>query len=111
VDLQEIFKQTIASRTLRKDFSKMLGKYELIYGEFEILYHLLSQASQQPSAITAFLNCQPAATSRIIKSLYQKELVEYDHDVDDRRQVYVSLSKKGQKLIETINSASASASA
>jgi len=99
MDLQQIFSQTITARALRKDFSKTLGRFGLIYGEFEVLYLLLSDKSLQPSSITAHLQCQPAATSRIIKSLHQKELVEYNHDADDRRQVYVALSAEGKSLI------------
>lgn len=109
MDLQEIFNQTIASRALRKDFTKLLGTNELIYGEFEVLFLLLDAASLQPSSITSSLQCQPAATSRLIKSLHQRSFVEYDHDEEDRRQVYVSLTEQGKKLIDKIKAQAASA--
>lgn len=105
MNLHEIFTHTIASRAMRKDFVKSLLVYELIYGEFEILYLLYGSEALKPSEITYALNCQPAATSRIIKSLLQRKFVEYDHDQDDRRALSVSLSKQGKVVIETIKNA------
>lgn len=102
MDLNEIFTHTIASRAMRKDFAKLLTSFEIIYGEFEILFLLLSNNALNPTEITYTLNCQPAATSRIIKSLHHREFIEYENKVDDRRQVLVSLSKQGKFLIETI---------
>ncbi len=101
-DINNIYTQTVESRALRKEFGKMLRDFNLIYGEFEILYLLLSKESLQPTVITASLNCQPAATSRIIRSLHKRNLLSYTHDLDDRRQVFVSLTKPGLKLIESV---------
>ena len=101
-DIENIYTQTVESRASRKVFGQMLKGYELIYGEFEILFLLLDKESLQPTEITALLNCQPAATSRIIKSLHQRDLLSYTNDLDDRRQVFVSLTTSGQTLINSI---------
>jgi len=105
MNLHEIFTHTIASRAMRKDFVKSLLVYELIYGEFEILYLLSGSEALKPSEITYALNCQAAATSRIVKSLSQRGLVTYDHNQDDRRAVSISISEQGNALIETIKDA------
>lgn len=105
MNLHEIFTHTIVSRAMRKDFVKSLQIYELIYGEFELLYLLSGSGSLKPSEITYALNSQPASTSRIVKSLLQRDFVEYDHNEDDRRAVTVSLSEHGKELIETIKDA------
>ncbi|MFK7815830.1 MAG: MarR family winged helix-turn-helix transcriptional regulator [Gammaproteobacteria bacterium] len=101
-DIENIYTQTIESRAFRKEFGKTLKSFKLIYGEFEILYLLLGKESLQPTAITALLNCQPAATSRIIRSLHQRNLLTYNHDLDDRRQVFVSLTASGLALIKSV---------
>ncbi|MDH3609791.1 MAG: MarR family transcriptional regulator [Gammaproteobacteria bacterium] len=105
MNLHEIFTHTIASRGMRKVFVKSLLVYELIYGEFEILYLLSGSEALKPSEITYALNCQPAATSRIVKSLLQRNFVEYDQNQDDHRAVTVSLNEQGKMLIETIKDA------
>ena len=105
MNLHEIFTHTIASRAMRKDFVKSLLVYELIYGEFEILYLLSGSEALKPSEITYAVNCQAAATSRIVKSLSQRGFIDYNHDQDDRRAVSVSLSEQGKVLIETIKDA------
>lgn len=101
-NIDVIYKQTIESRALRKEFSKILKGFNLIYGEFEILYLLLNNNSIQPTVITSLLNCQPAATSRIVKSLHQRDFLNYTHDLDDRRQVFVSLTSSGSALIGSV---------
>lgn len=102
MDLDAIFTHTISSRAMRKEFIKILTSHNVIYGEFEILYLLEGDETLNPTVITSRLNCQPAATSRLIKSLHQRNFVEYDHKVDDRRQVLVSLSAQGRVKMDDI---------
>ena len=102
MDLHKIFTHTIASRAMRKNILKILVNFKIICGEFEILYLLQGSEGLNPSEITYTLNYQPAATSRIVNSLNQRGLVEYNHDQDDRRQVSINLSEQGKFLIETI---------
>ncbi len=102
MNLHEIFTHTIASRAMRKDFIKSLLAFELIYGEFEILFLLSGNDALKPSEITYALSCQAASTSRLVKALSLRSLVDYDHNEDDRRAVTVSLSEQGKVLIEVI---------
>lgn len=102
MDLNEIFTHTISSRAMRKEFIKILTAHSVIYGEFEILFLLHGKKSLNPTVITTSLNCQPAATSRLIKSLHQRNFVEYEHKADDRRQVLVSLSEQGASKMNDI---------
>ncbi len=102
MNLKNIFIRTIAARKEMKTFVKMLANHNLVYGEFEILYLLNDKETLQPTDITSILHCQPAAVSRIIKSLHLQNLVVYSHDADDRRQVFISLSTKGKNMLEKI---------
>ena len=102
----KIFKDTINNRKERKKLSKLLSELNLIYGEFEILYSLLSNQPLRPSEIGSHLFCEPAAVSRIIKSLSHKSLINYQHDDEDRRQIFISLTKLGETTISTVISRS-----
>jgi DNA-binding MarR family transcriptional regulator len=100
--IHDIIASTIKTRQARKQLSKILATASLIYGEFEILYLLSNDQPQQPSKIGAKLCCEPAAVSRLIKSLSQKALITYEHDDDDRRQIFVRLTKDGNSAIKSI---------
>ena len=102
MDLDEIFAHTVSSRAMRKEFIKILTIHDVMYGEFEILYLLQSNETLNPTTITNLLNCQPAATSRLIKSLHQRSFVDYEHKADDRRQVLVSLSEQGKSKVDGV---------
>ena len=105
MNLKEIYTETIKSRGLRKILNRKLTEHELIYGEFEILFMLFKQnkySSLQPSKISSALKCEPAAVSRLIKSLHKKNLVSYEHGDHDRRQVLVGLTDEGSTKIGEI---------
>lgn len=105
MNLKEIYTDTIKSRGMRKLLSKVLATHNLIYGEFEILYMLSDLRTRkpiQPSTISSGLKCEPAAVSRLVKLLHQKDLVSYDHGDDDRRQVLISLTQNGTSTIDAI---------
>jgi DNA-binding MarR family transcriptional regulator len=106
MDIAEIFKSSIKTRKARKNLSQLLTAVDIIYGEFEILFLLLSEQPLRPSIIGTHLHCEPAAVSRIIKSLSQKNLIDYQHDNEDRRQIYVSLTKHGHSIIKNVVSQS-----
>ena len=73
MNIPDIVKNTIKTRQARKQLASILSTSNLIYGEFEILYLLLNEQPLQPSKIGTQLHCEPAAVSRIIKLLSQKE--------------------------------------
>lgn len=102
MNISDIFSNTIKTRHARKLFANTLSTENLIYGEFEILYLLLNEEPLQPSKIGAQLHCEPAAVSRIIKLLSEKELITYEHDDQDRRQIFVRLTKNGKSAINSI---------
>ena len=102
MNIPEIVASTIKTRQARKQLSQVLSTSGLIYGEFEILYILFNDQPQQPSKIGANLCCEPAAVSRLIKLLSQKNLITYEHDDNDRRQVFVRLTKSGNSKIKSV---------
>ena len=102
MNIPEIIASTIKTRQARKLLSKTLSASSLLYGEFEILYFLSNEKPQQPSKIGAHLCCEPAAVSRLIKLLSQKKLITYEHDDDDRRQIFVSLTKSGDAAMKSV---------
>ena len=104
MDIPKIFKSNVEIRFERKNLTKLLIELDLIYGEFEILYLLFlsNQKPLQPSVIGSRLNCEPAAISRLVKLLSQKNLTTYEHDKNDRRQIFVRLTESGKTAIDSV---------
>lgn len=102
MDIPLIYKNTINSRNSRRELSPILAEYDLVYGEFEILFLLSNDQPLRPSRIGIIINCEPASISRLIKILFQKSLITYNHGIEDRRQVLIELTKDGNSLIKSV---------
>ena len=100
--IDNLINTAIQSRSLRRSAAHMLNSSELSYGEFEVLYTLKQKPSAQPSEIAGYLVHEPASVSRMLKSLLQKNLINYSYDMGDRRKVYVDITSTGKKKFDSI---------
>ena len=105
MDLKRFFQDTIELRVLKQKIVQELDKYQLGYGEFEVLYFLSTKKREQPTNIGNSLHSERAGISRLIKLLDQKKLVNYEYDSEDRRRVYVSITSKGSRVVKAIKQA------
>ncbi len=94
---------SIESRTLRKVILKHVGAYGISYCEFETLFALSNKQKLQPSQISTYLIQEPGAVSKTIRLLENKGYVDVVHDDEDRRRVFVSITKAGKSLVDSIN--------
>ena len=104
--IKSIYTKTIDNRKSRKQLNNILVASSLLYGEFEILYTLLKDQPIQPSSIGKKLCSEPASVSRVIKTLHIKSHISFEHDVEDRRKIFIRLTKSGSTLIKSILSQS-----
>lgn len=68
--------------------------------QYNILEHI---AVNQPVTISEISDCQHSSlsnTSRELRKLSEKNLIERIHDDEDRRKQYVRLSKDGQTMMD-----------
>lgn len=101
--IEDIFHCNIEARVSRKKITKLLRSKSLVYGEFEILYLIKDKKEAQPSVIGYKLECEPASISRSIKQLHNYRLVTYNYCLDDKRKIFIKITDKGSKLMDSIN--------
>jgi len=79
--------------------------HNLTQAEFRCLRLFGSDESINNKAIAERMNLSPSRLTRIIDGLVQKEYIIREIDPNDRRNMRVSLSKKGQLLVQQLNKA------
>jgi DNA-binding MarR family transcriptional regulator len=79
--------------------------HSLTQAEFRCLRLFGSDESINNKAIAERMNLSPSRLTRIIDGLVQKEYIIREIDPNDRRNMKVSLSKKGQLLVQQLNKA------
>lgn len=89
-------------------FLKLFNSESLNLSEVIILdaiyKSILKQGKVTLSTIRDTVQLAPSTISPIIKSLEEKELIERTIDKNDRRNRWVSITKKGEEYIEKIKS-------
>lgn len=95
---------------MKKLFSCRSAKSELYHGEFMMLGaidHMIeihntneaNQAGVKVGDIVKWLHGTKSATSKMLRSLEEKNYIERTTSQEDRRAVYIRLTEKGQKII------------
>lgn len=100
--IDDLFNKTIELRNMRSSVLEQLKLNRLVYGELEVLYLLNKNQALNPSKISNLLNRNPATVSRTIKTLEELGLITYENDKDNRRRIFVGLSKDGREMITSI---------
>ena len=101
-NLEKIVKASIEARKLRTSLQAVLKSRNLSYAELEVLYVIGAGPKITPSDIATSLSQERATISRCIKVLAAKSLINYDYDTEDRRTVFVSVSRKGKNLLNSL---------
>jgi DNA-binding MarR family transcriptional regulator len=79
--------------------------HNLTQAEFRCLRLFGSDEIINNKAIAERMNLSPSRLTRIIDGLVQKEYILREIDPNDRRNMKVSLSKKGRLLVQQLNKA------
>lgn len=77
--------------------------HQLTQAEFRCLRLFGSDESINNKAIAERMNLSPSRLTRIIDGLVGKEYIIREIDPNDRRNMKVSLSKRGQLLVQQLN--------
>lgn len=72
-------------------------RYDLTYSEMKICMFLFNNGEQTMTAIAKFLNKKRSNLTRVIEKLVEKGLVERIQKQNDRRSIYIKLTKKSLK--------------
>ncbi|MDN4494739.1 MarR family winged helix-turn-helix transcriptional regulator [Ureibacillus aquaedulcis] len=67
--------------------------------QYKILEYIAVSQPVTPSDVNDCMNMSMPNTSRELKKLSEKSLIEKIHDKDDRRKQYIRLSKEGQAMM------------
>lgn len=67
--------------------------------QYKILEYIAVSQPVTPSDINDCMNMSMPNTSRELKKLSEKNLIEKIHDQEDRRKQYIRLSKEGQAMM------------
>ncbi|GKU77465.1 MarR family winged helix-turn-helix transcriptional regulator [Paenibacillus sp. L3-i20] len=101
---KELFQKFIALTTsvhqVTYDFTKDIKYDDITPLQYRILEYM---AVSQPSTLSEISLCMHMSmpnTSREIKKLSEKQLIEKFDAADDKRKQYIQLSKKGQALMD-----------
>ncbi len=102
MNLDAVVNTSIKARALRQSMVELLSSHHLVFGELEILHMLKNKKSLQPTEIAERLHQERATVSRVIKQLFHKNLITYTNDLEDRRRVYVKITRKGSQVINSV---------
>jgi DNA-binding MarR family transcriptional regulator len=80
---------------------RRLAKPELTVPQFRILAHL-ARGSATNGQLAEWLGVSPPAATQMIDGLEHQGLIERTRAEEDRRQVHVRLTAKGQALFENV---------
>lgn len=90
----------------RAGFLKMLSTKDLNVSEVMILYAMYKLISEQDkvmlSTIRDNLQLAPSTITAIITSLEEKELLERIIDKNDRRNICINITKKGEQYVKEV---------
>lgn len=84
---------------------RLAEQYGLTQAEFRCLRMFSTDESLNNKQIAERMKLSPSRLTRIIDGLVKKEYINREIDNDDRRNMRVSLSKKGQLLVDLLNKA------
>lgn len=103
---QEILEVSNMFRLLIKkasqDWNRGACKMNLTFPQFQILYSLNHRGSLKVSELADTLNLTSAAITGLTDKLCSQNYVERERATDDRRVVYVTITKEGVYAIDAV---------
>jgi DNA-binding MarR family transcriptional regulator len=87
-------------RNFRHSGLKMMTEVEVSYSQVLVLYALLETGKATMSELSSWLKISHGVATRTVDRLVEKGMVERRRDDEDRRVVFVSLSKDGRDFAE-----------
>jgi DNA-binding MarR family transcriptional regulator len=91
--------QSRAFRALNNFLNTLLGQFDLSLSEWKLLGHLNEVKNMRPGEISGLLYIKQPVTTRLLKSLEKKGLLERRRSEQDNRQVSVGITRKGSLLV------------
>lgn len=82
---------------------QLAEKNHLLHSEFKCLHFFDSDKKLNNSSIAEKMNMSPSRSTRIVDGLVTKDFLIREEDPEDRRNVVVSLSKKGKLLTHKLD--------
>jgi DNA-binding MarR family transcriptional regulator len=94
-------------RDLVIGFAAQLGELNLGFTQLAAMYALEDSGTMTVADLADALARSPSATSRLVESLVERQLVERAQDQEDRRQRTVALTGRGKALLGLVDRARA----
>ena len=91
----------IIAKKQKQYLNQCLNDFGINSTQLQILYEISHQDNSNQEKIAIRCNINKGAVARSIKKLEDEELVIREIDTDNRRQNKLSLTKKGQKTLDT----------
>jgi MarR family transcriptional regulator, organic hydroperoxide resistance regulator len=96
---QLLFNSLTAIYAFERDKVK---RFELSYGQIYLLQLLRRQSPSRMSEIAYRMGMPISTTTRLVAKMERMQLLERVADEKDRRAILVSLNKKGEKIVRTV---------
>jgi len=104
VTQEELRRFEVAMRRLRLGFVRIIGKaisrFDLTVPQYTVLLVLFYRERCKMSELARELGITMGAATSIVDRLIKAGLVKRERSPEDRRVVFVSLSKKGRRMVE-----------
>ncbi|MDH6167922.1 DNA-binding MarR family transcriptional regulator [Variovorax boronicumulans] len=98
-----LFRLWRATRTSRAMATRIVeGGFGITHREWGMIGMLAQIGETRPSALAEQLQLDRVRTSRGLRSLFEKQLIERRQNADDGREVHVQLSDAGWQLFEDL---------
>jgi DNA-binding MarR family transcriptional regulator len=94
--------QSQGFRALSNFMTDFLVVYGLSLSEWKLLGSLTENKNVNPSAISTLMGIRASITSRLLRSLEEKDLISRQSGKKDSRTKYVSITPKGRKTVGKI---------
>jgi DNA-binding MarR family transcriptional regulator len=108
---RELSERIAMGRAIWRDlvigFAAQLGELGLGFTQLAALYALADGGTMTVADLADVLGRSPSAVSRLADGLVQRQLVERQQDVEDRRQRTLALTGRGQALLGLVDRARA----
>ncbi len=101
--MEKLCKIRDLQRSIIKFETNFQKQYGICLNEGMLLCTLLQEGKLSSSQIGEHLGLSHSNTSKVIKSVEEKELIQRVIGDKDKRQMYFSLSKKGEQVIHNIH--------
>lgn len=82
-------------------YEEALENNKLTPVQFEVLLYVDSCAPCSVSDVAQFMVVDKSTSSRVLRGIQDKGLIEVDHDAEDRRRRRVSLTEEGKDLVDS----------